>query len=453
MSPGHRHWHRASIYLALSGALLFSAGVVLASPGGATSPLPDIAGSPVAFGNAHALGAAPAQTASPEVGMATTPSGQGYWIDASDGGVFSFGDARFFGSMGGTHLNQPIVGMAATPDGGGYWLVASDGGIFTFGDARFFGSMGGTHLNQPVVGMAATPDGGGYTEVATDGGIFSFGDARFFGSAVGLASAPVVGISMTADGLGYWLAAQNGGVFALGDAPFFGSMGGQSLTDPIVGMAATPDGGGYWLLPAQEPRLALELPPISYGSTGAAVLQVQQALTNLGYWLGTPNGVFGDSTQQAVYALQKAAGLNPNGVVGPATYAAIAAGDVPQPQSTSGYVIEVDLQDDLVMFVDNGHLEYTINTSTGGGYIYDGNVLAATPVGHFSIYRAVNGLVVDSLGALWRPRYFTGGFAIHGDSNVPPEPVSHGCVRVSDEAIDWIWANNLAPIGTAVWVY
>jgi hypothetical protein len=73
---------------------------------------------------------------------------------ASDGGIFSFGDARFDGSTGGIHLNQPVVGMAATPGGRGYWLVASDGGIFSFGDARFYGSTGGIHLNQPVVGMA-----------------------------------------------------------------------------------------------------------------------------------------------------------------------------------------------------------------------------------------------------------------------------------------------------------
>ena len=67
--------------------------------------------------------------------MAATPDGQGYWLVASDGGIFTFGDASFYGSTGAIHLNQPIVGMAATPDGGGYWLVASDGGIFTFGDA------------------------------------------------------------------------------------------------------------------------------------------------------------------------------------------------------------------------------------------------------------------------------------------------------------------------------
>jgi hypothetical protein len=85
---------------------------------------------------------------------------RGYWLVASDGGIFSFGDAAFYGSMGGAHLNQPIVGMASTADGGGYWLVASDGGIFSFGDAAFHGSMGGAHLNQPIVGMASTPTGG-----------------------------------------------------------------------------------------------------------------------------------------------------------------------------------------------------------------------------------------------------------------------------------------------------
>ncbi len=80
---------------------------------------------------------------------------QGYWFVASDGGIFSFGDAKFFGSMGAKPLNKPIVGMAATPDGKGYWFVASDGGIFSFGDAHFFGSMGAKPLNKPIVGMAS----------------------------------------------------------------------------------------------------------------------------------------------------------------------------------------------------------------------------------------------------------------------------------------------------------
>jgi len=108
-------------------------------------------------------------TECPVVGMAATPDGNGYWLVASDGGIFAYGDAGFYGSMGGQHLNKPVAGMAATPDGHGYWLVASDGGVFSFGDAGFHGSTGGSSINRPVVGMAATPDGKGYWLVAADG--------------------------------------------------------------------------------------------------------------------------------------------------------------------------------------------------------------------------------------------------------------------------------------------
>jgi hypothetical protein len=203
-----------------------------------------------AFGNAGFYGSMGGHPLNkPIVGMATTPDGGGYWLVASDGGIFGFGDAGFYGSMGGRPLNKPIVGMASTFDGGGYWLVASDGGIFTFGDARFFGSTGAIHLNQPIVGMSSTPVGGGYWLVASDGGIFSFGDAGFFGSTGAKhLNQPIVGMSSTVDGGGYWLVASDGGIFAFGDAPFAGSTGGQSLNKPIVGMASSFDGGGYWLV-------------------------------------------------------------------------------------------------------------------------------------------------------------------------------------------------------------
>ena len=176
----------------------------------------------------------------PIVGMATTPSDGGYWMVATDGGVFSFGDANFYGSTGAIHLNKPIVGMAATPDGKGYWMVASDGGIFSFGDANFYGSTGAIHLNKPIVGMAATPDGGGYWLVASDGGIFTFGDATFYGSTGAIRlNQPIVGMTPTPSGHGYWLVAADGGIFTFGDAPFFGSTGNIRLNSPIVGM--TPD--------------------------------------------------------------------------------------------------------------------------------------------------------------------------------------------------------------------
>ncbi len=184
----------------------------------------------------------------PVVGMAETPDGAGYWLAAADGGVFSFGDAAYLGSMGGRPLNRPIVGMAATPDGRGYWLVAADGGLFSFGDAAYLGSMGGRPLNRPIVGMAATPDGRGYWLVAADGGLFSFGDAAYLGSLGGLAlQAPVAGLAPTPDGRGYWMVGQDGGVFTFGDATFFGSTGGSPGGPAAVGLSPTPSGQGYWL--------------------------------------------------------------------------------------------------------------------------------------------------------------------------------------------------------------
>ena len=212
----------------------------------------------------------------------------GYWTVARDGGVFTFGDAQFYGSMGNQHLNQPVVGMAGTEDAGGYWLVAKDGGIFAFGDAGFYGSTGSLRLNAPIVGMQATPSGHGYWLVASDGGIFAFGDAQFYGSTGGApigqnvvgmvatadghgywlvgdrgavfpfgnasslgtqsvpSNSPVVGLAPTPDGGGYWLSTEDGGVFTYGNAQFRGSMGGKPLNQPMVGIGATSDGGGYW---------------------------------------------------------------------------------------------------------------------------------------------------------------------------------------------------------------
>ena len=129
------------------------------------------------------------------------------WLLGRDGGVFSFGDARFWGSMGGTRLNAPVISIAATRTGRGYWLLASDGGVFSFGDARFHGSTGNFRLNSPVISMATAASGRGYW--------------LFYGSlpGIGLCQAPAgMQIRPTRTGRGYFVLAVDGRIFPFGDA-------------------------------------------------------------------------------------------------------------------------------------------------------------------------------------------------------------------------------------------
>ena len=198
-------------------------------------------GEAVPYKGAPTLQSSPLTLSRPIVGIAAEGPASGYWLVAADGGIFSFGDAAFYGSTGTFQLNKAVVGMASTPDGHGYWLVAADGGIFSFGDAAFYGSTGNLALNKPVVGLASTPDGHGYWLVAADGGIFSFGDAAFYGSTGNLVlNKPVVGMASKPDGDGYWLVAADGGIFSFGEARFDGAS--TSSSDDVSGMADLANG-------------------------------------------------------------------------------------------------------------------------------------------------------------------------------------------------------------------
>jgi hypothetical protein len=181
--------------------------------------------------------------------ITATPSGQGSWALLPDGGVFTAGDAQFFGSLGATPLRDDAVGIATTETGGGYWIVTRDGGVFAFGDATFHGSMGAVELNQPIVGLTPTCSGGGYYLVAEDGGVFAFGDATFHGSmGVTPLNKGMAGIVPTCSGGGYWTYAADGGVFTFGDARYFGSLGNAEPPVIVAGLIPTATEGGYWLV-------------------------------------------------------------------------------------------------------------------------------------------------------------------------------------------------------------
>lgn len=191
------------------------------------------------------------------------------------------------------------------------------------------------------------------------------------------------------------------------------------------------------------------------GDRGPAVLAVQKRLAELGYWLGTPDGRYGGLTEQAVFAVQKAAGLRRDGRVGPATKAALDRGVRPTARTTKGNAVEIDLARQLLLVVRTGRVVTVLNTSTGTGKAYVSpsgrHLVADTPKGTFRVSWSYNGWRNAELGRLYRPRYFhPRGIAVHGASSVPPQPASHGCARVSVAAMDLVWRKGWMPVGSKV---
>jgi hypothetical protein len=195
----------------------------------------------------------------PVVGITPTFTRNGYWLVASDGGIFSFGDAGFYGSIPGVglhpagsrvapSLNAPIVAMVPSRTGQGYFMVASDGGVFAFGDAQFAGSC-------PAIGgcsgsaVAVVPDatGNGYWVFTSTGNVYAFGDAPYYGAVPGTGVAVTSAVA-TPDGHGYWILFSNGAVAPFGDAPALGSpLGYANSANPATTIFPTANGGGYWV--------------------------------------------------------------------------------------------------------------------------------------------------------------------------------------------------------------
>jgi hypothetical protein len=208
--------------------------------------------------------------------------------------------------------------------------------------------------------------------------------------------------------------------------------------------------------PSPSPTAPPEPETLQFGSEGWQVERLQRRLASMNFFVPDIDGIFGEDTEHAVMAFQKANRIGVDGVVGPQTREALQEPVPLKPEEAGpGRHVEVDISRQILMFVWNGRVTKVFDTSTGNGELFENDsgslVEARTPLGAFTVQRKIDGLRVSYLGELWRPAYFFGGYAIHGSPSVPPYPASHGCVRLTNKAMDW--AFDRLPIGTPVYVY
>jgi lipoprotein-anchoring transpeptidase ErfK/SrfK len=192
---------------------------------------------------------------------------------------------------------------------------------------------------------------------------------------------------------------------------------------------------------------------------------LQERLNQLGFWTGEADGLYGKATSQAVMAFQKYHRLPTTGEVDPATAALITGVEERgRGSSDNGTLVEVDKTKQLLFLIVNGKTLWTFNTSTGSEIPYEAvnqkqpwkveRGDSVTPNGLWVVDRQrTDGWWEGDLGKIYRPKYFRGGVAVHGMTSIPDYPASHGCVRVSVPAMDFIWSLDLVNLGTPVWVH
>lgn len=220
--------------------------------------------------------------------------------------------------------------------------------------------------------------------------------------------------------------------------------------------------------PKPIPTVApVEVPLQAVGtSSGSETARIQTRLFELGFWLNGADGDYGLTTTQAVMAFQKYMGFpDPSGSVDEQTAQALTVETVrPISRANSGTLVEIDKAKQVLFFVIDGRAEWVLNVSTGNGEAYtepDQNTpgeiiegVSLTPSGLHEVNRErEEGWWEGDLGEIYRPKYFVGGVAVHGSNSIPNYPASHGCVRVSVPAMDWIWDSGIMPIRTSVWVH
>ena len=173
---------------------------------------------------------------------------------------------------------------------------------------------------------------------------------------------------------------------------------------------------------------------------------LQYELAARGFAVTDPAGEYGPGTRHAVMAFQKLHGLARDGVAGPQTLGALASAGAVEPRLGRHPHIEVDLAAQVVIVVEAAGNVTALDATSGAA-------ATATPQGSYRIFRQVDGWDPGPWGPLYRPKYFVGGIAFHGGYPVLASPASHGCVRLPDASVDWLWSSGVATVGTPVDVY
>jgi lipoprotein-anchoring transpeptidase ErfK/SrfK len=211
-------------------------------------------------------------------------------------------------------------------------------------------------------------------------------------------------------------------------------------------------------VPSASPSPSPQAQVLEPGMSGAAVRQLQQRLAALDYYPGPVDGQFGPDTEEAVWAFQEVQGISPTGNVGPVTWQALANPRPPAVLVPGGGAlrIEINLADEVLVLYRGNQPALISHVSTGGGYYFcspDGSCgYAITPTGDFSTTTFMPGWVTVPLGQMYNPVFFIDtAFAIHGDTYVPLQPASHGCVRIPMDIAQFFYTLVPTP-GTPVYI-
>jgi peptidoglycan hydrolase-like protein with peptidoglycan-binding domain len=210
------------------------------------------------------------------------------------------------------------------------------------------------------------------------------------------------------------------------------------LLVPVIGIAAPTAAMAATSAPAAHSAPAAASRTLQYGMSSSAVKTLQRRLAALKYYPGAIDGQFGMNTQEAVWAFQETQGLPGEDYVSSAMQRALAHPRAPKvlDRAAGANRIEVNLASEVLVLYKNNKIQLISHVSSGGGYYFcspggGGCGYAITPTGNYRTIVFMRGWVQVPLGEMYNPTFFIGtAYAIHGDTDVPLAPVSHGCVRI-----------------------